>query len=218
MAAQYYDRALSAFTTSVGGVDVERLASEIGASAIVIALDVQGIVVDATTCRVWFKALLSTEDEAVLDGLIAAHSGVAMPLDVSPVILEPTGDSAKALVIHGRKFVADLSEDESAKTTTFDLAFAEPRDLQGISVECHDFEDGDTIRFAMVHPATGDELRVMGEGVGDGGYPIPPSGGVNVTSEGTATVPAGVPLRLTYSTVKQVGDQPRIYVQLRQWQ
>ena len=65
-------------------VDPSRLAEEVRASSIVTALDVVLVVGDA--CTVVFKASLSANDETVLDGLVAVHSGE--PIDPEPVPVE----------------------------------------------------------------------------------------------------------------------------------
>lgn len=53
--------------------DSDRLTVEIQQSAILTALD--HIDTNADECDVWFKAELSSGDETVLDGVVAAHSG-----------------------------------------------------------------------------------------------------------------------------------------------
>lgn len=58
-------------------VSTDRLLSEIRASAIVTAIDY--INTSGDDCDVWFKAELSTGDKTILDGLIAAHTGEALP-------------------------------------------------------------------------------------------------------------------------------------------
>jgi len=58
-------------------VSSDRLTSEISDSAIVTALD--HIDTSGDSCHVVFKAELSSGDEQTLDGLVAAHSGEALP-------------------------------------------------------------------------------------------------------------------------------------------
>ena len=55
----------------------DRLTIEIGESAIVTALD--GISTSGDVCDIVFKAALSEGDEALLEGLVAAHSGENLP-------------------------------------------------------------------------------------------------------------------------------------------
>ena len=58
-------------------VDVPRFESEIRASAILVALDRIELV--PPTCTVFFRADLSNADQAILDALVAAHSGEPIP-------------------------------------------------------------------------------------------------------------------------------------------
>jgi hypothetical protein len=191
-------------------VSANRLVLEVQDSAIVTALD--SISVAGDTCTVAFKAALSSGDETILDGLINVHSGEALPKIVDPVILEPTGDSEKSLLIHGRKFTATLDTD-----TTYDISFSEDRSIQGIITEVVNMHVDDHMRIAIVHPVTKDELRVLAEGVSSGGVPIPASGMLNVVSEGTAELTAGVEIRATYHSAATTGDAPIIRVTFRTW-
>lgn len=66
-----------------------RLSSEIQSSAITIALD--AVNTSGDVCSVVFKANLSGEEETILDGLVAAHSGEPLPepgyeADGTPII------------------------------------------------------------------------------------------------------------------------------------
>jgi hypothetical protein len=68
-----------------GKVAPDRLTDEIQNSAIVIALDRIDVSDSADSCDVWFKGELSIDDQTLLDGLVAAHSGeslAALPTDV----------------------------------------------------------------------------------------------------------------------------------------
>jgi hypothetical protein len=128
-------------------------------------------------------------------------------------ILEPTGDSAKSLIIFGDNFTATLNDD-----TAHDISFSEDRELQGISTEIVNQTPGDWMRIAIVHPTTFEEIRVLSEGVGSStGCPIPPSGDVSVVAEGTASIPTGVLLRFTYHSIATSGTAPEVYLKLRQW-
>jgi len=61
-------------------VDTTKLSTEVQASAIVTAYDYTQTNEDV--CDIWFKDALSTGDETILDGLVAAHDGIALPSDV----------------------------------------------------------------------------------------------------------------------------------------
>lgn len=63
-----------------------RLSQEITSSAIVTALDFAQLEGDG--CDIWFKAELSSGDVAILDGLVAAHTGVPLPV-YNQVTLHP---------------------------------------------------------------------------------------------------------------------------------
>lgn len=66
-------------------VDPARLAQEVQASAIVTALDY--ISTSGDDCDVWFKDGLSAGDKTILDGIVAAHSGLPLPTEAKPVTL-----------------------------------------------------------------------------------------------------------------------------------
>lgn len=86
-------------------VDLDSLDSEIRASAIITALD--KIETDETTalCDIWFKDALSAGDNTVLDGIVAAHDGVAIPDPLTPGgvplvhIDAPEEDDGKPVVV-----------------------------------------------------------------------------------------------------------------------
>lgn len=58
-------------------VDAGKLHAEVKDSAIVSVLD--GVTVRETTCEVMFVTELSSGDETVLDGIVAAHDGEPLP-------------------------------------------------------------------------------------------------------------------------------------------
>lgn len=64
-------------TAFSNGVAADRLTQEIQTSAIVIALD--HIATSGDDCDIWFKDPLSGGDQTILNGLVAAHSGLALP-------------------------------------------------------------------------------------------------------------------------------------------
>jgi len=84
MAATKYTYSVSGDTAN-GAVSSDSLATEIATSAIVIALDY--IAVTGDVLDVWMKDALSGGDETILDGLVAAHTGVAPVVDPDPVTL-----------------------------------------------------------------------------------------------------------------------------------
>lgn len=86
--AEKYNFSLTAFTTSNGVVNLGRLTNEIQESAIITALDF--ITSSFDHCDIWFKASLSSEDAIILNGIIASHSGEALP-DVDQTPRMPDG-------------------------------------------------------------------------------------------------------------------------------
>lgn len=201
------------------GLDSDRLKHEIQDSAIETAID--RIDTEGDVCKIWFKAALSAADKTILDGdttapaggLLAAHSGEPWEvIPVAPVILEPTGNSEKNLRIYGDKFTATINGD-----TTKDVAFAEARSIQGVSFEIEGQHSDDWVRLAIIHPSTQAELQVMAEGPTNTGVPVPASGSASVVSEGTAELPAGVPIRVTYHSAATSGDGPVVRLQFRTW-
>jgi len=71
-------------------VNSTRLTQEIQQSAIVIAL--QSIETSGDVCAIWFKDPLSVGDQAILDGIVATHSGDPLPYQPQGVALQtPAG-------------------------------------------------------------------------------------------------------------------------------
>lgn len=69
-------------------VATDRLSLEIQTSSIITALDYINTFGD--DCDIWFKDSLSIGDQAVLDGIVATHSGEALPIDnVSVKLIHP---------------------------------------------------------------------------------------------------------------------------------
>lgn len=207
------------------GLAEDRFDQEIRASAITIAFD--KIHTSDDVCELWFKDALPAADKTILDGdttnpsggLIAAHGGEPLPSVVSPVILEPTGSSAKSLQAYGEEFEADLNGE-----TTHNVSFDEVRDIQGVTVQVRDGQagpNGDTMRVAIEAP-DGEggwvEARALARGNTAGsGVPVPPNGTVVVVSEGTATLPTALRITATYNCVKTTGDKPLVHMIFRTW-
>jgi len=99
--ATEYQRALSAFTgLTAAAPNTAALASEIRSSAdISIALD--RIDVAGTTYSIWFKDVLPaspTDEVAVLDALVAAHTGEALSDPIQTVALESSAQTGLPVV------------------------------------------------------------------------------------------------------------------------
>lgn len=83
--------AVTKYTYSVSldfshGVDGPRLATEISASGITVALDRIDTAGDA--CDIWFKAALTQGEETTLSGIVSAHSGEPLPDATQPRVSE----------------------------------------------------------------------------------------------------------------------------------
>ena len=108
--------------------DIGRLTQEIQTSAIVTALD--HIDCGGDACDIYFKDAISSGDETILDGIVAAHTGapLAQSLQVQPVKIEDTNglDPLTANTqLRGYKFTAagkDAPEDDG-KWTNHDFSF-----------------------------------------------------------------------------------------------
>jgi len=191
----------------------ERLTQEIQQSAILTALD--RIDTSGDDCDVWFKDALSAGDQTVLDGLVGAHSGDALEVvppttdeGVNYVTILP-GKSGRMLIVEGIQFDALANAD-----TEGDLVLVATRELQGASIEIANREKGDYIELLVVAP---DGPPYEGAVVGQFGKTvyIPPSGHIDpITSESTASFPAGFKFRMVYHAVSG-GATREVYVVLR---
>jgi len=195
-----------------GQWDQKRLTQEIQNSDDITKILDSKPVANGDNVDVTFTSDLTVDEKTFLDNVIAQHNGEPLRTDPDPVILEPTGDSAKSLIIYGLTFTPTPGNDSN-----HDVVFDHARDLQGLIVEITGHADGDTLRVAVVHPTEATELRVLAEGDGvNDGVPIPPSAGFSVMAEGTAPIPAGVRLRFKYHSEDSEGA-PKVYAYLRQW-
>ncbi len=180
------------------------LTSEVESSA--IATTLSNIGTNGDDCTLTFSAALSAGDVTILDGLVAAHSGVKPLAAPTPVIIEPTGDSAKTLVLEGD----GPHYPESNSTTNMDRAFPVDIELQGAEMLVYGHAPGDTVNLQVIHPVAG----VVGE-FGRNVH-IPPSGVITTVSEGTSLIPVGLILRIQY--ISSGAHKPQVYLNYRTWQ
>ena len=122
-----YDYNLSDFPNNK--VSVDRLTQEIQQSAIVTALD--HINVNDSLVSIFFKADLSTGDQTILDGIVAAHSGLALPGAVqivkSEVLTEhlkfvEAGDTTQGMYA-AQSIIIDVSAGDTEKIVDFTWPF-----------------------------------------------------------------------------------------------
>lgn len=120
--SQNYDYTIStAFPNHA--VDSPRLRQEIIDSAIVTAFDYIGTADD--TCSIWFKAALSAGDQTLLDGIVAAHSGEALPSSPMP-IYEALPSGAPAPRTTDGKAIVALWPTEGTKATVVSPNWCDP--------------------------------------------------------------------------------------------
>jgi hypothetical protein len=115
--------AITAYTFSIQNafpnhaVESSRLTLEVQQSAIVTALDHIGTAGDV--CSVVFKDALSVGDEAVLGGLVAAHSGLPLPSNaLDKVVIMRADGTAPPTAPDGRP---DMRVTTAKRTTSFKL-------------------------------------------------------------------------------------------------
>jgi len=122
-----YDYNLSDFPNNI--VSVDRLTREIQQSTIVTSLD--HINVNDSLVSILFKADLSAGDQTVLDGIVAAHSGLPLPGAVqivkSEVLTEhlkfvETGDTTQGMYA-AQSIIIDVSAGEPEKIVDFTWPF-----------------------------------------------------------------------------------------------
>jgi hypothetical protein len=92
--------------TSCDAPAVDTLALEIAASAIVTALatDAEGnarITTVGDVCTIWFKAILSSGDETILDGIVADHDGTFQSDPGRPVAIQGEVRGADGTLLTG---------------------------------------------------------------------------------------------------------------------
>jgi len=95
-------------------VDEAKLAAEIGASAITIALS--HVSSDGVDCKAWFKAALPGGDQTILDALVAAHDGEPLPAPAQPVVVQSAAGKPQAFTADGLQRVAYEKPDTSTVT------------------------------------------------------------------------------------------------------
>jgi hypothetical protein len=189
MAATEYTYAIDVDTAN-GKVNLDALTREIAASSIVVALD--HLDTSGNTLSVWMKDALTAGDKTTLDGVVAAHEGAA---------------TEAGMIIEGDRFVATVNT-----TTDHATTFAEFRYVSGASIKVADRYPGDKVNFEVWHPAGTEPLAVYGNNI-----PIPADGVVEwgtiaSEEEGRADIPAGIELRVVYTSVAPSGTAPEVCI------
>jgi len=145
--------------TANGVLSADSLKSEYEASAIVTALDYIGSAGDVL--NVTTKAVLSSGDETILDGLVAAHTGASIsdkPLDVE-VESEPPF-AAKTIKVNGVtkklfKRVHGVASSTIAGGATVNIDFVVPHaHCKFTGAEIMNTDIGDTLNYLILDDAS----------------------------------------------------------------
>jgi hypothetical protein len=92
--------------------------------------------------------------------------------------------------------------------TSVDTSWSQDRQFQGVQVQVAGHGNDDNVDFLVVNPMDESIIGQWGTAI-----PVPPDGKISVVLSATASVPAGIVLRLVYHGT--VGAQ--VYVQYRTW-
>lgn len=221
MVSTNYAKAINTTNFANGIVDAGRLDYDISrytnaeGEAITRVLD--SVELTSTTCNIWFKEVLSAEEEVLLTEICFAHTGESLPAEVTAVTLEPTGSSLKDLQIVLVDMEATLND-----TTVKYIGFDETRYIQGVTIELVDHTSGigtDEVGIEIVAPNGAGGWVVARQLVrGEGSYaPVPPSGTSTIIAEGTAEMPTYLKIKLTYVSTSTTGNNPYVHLSLRTW-
>lgn len=143
MAATEYPYTISTETLN-GAADLNSLAAEYQASAIVTALDYINIAGD--TLAVWTKDALSTGDKTLLDAVLAAHEGISSGTRAETVAIQ------EELIATGGHYQAqsfEITVPASAGWETLDISFPIPIGILDASVNLREVEEGDEIDMTV---------------------------------------------------------------------
>ena len=175
--------------TPNGRVNEARLVKEIDDSSITVKL--RGVTTDEATVHVSFANDLPDADRLVLEGLLAAHDGTALPVDVLAVMPTPFRKVGRRRTLLGMPIVPC----EAAQETSVEVTFAQETDLQGAKVWIEgERHVADTLSAYLVHPVAGVVHRFVTA------IPIPASGYLEDVAELAETIPAGMVFRFVYES------------------
>lgn len=209
--------------TKNGAVDLPRLTAEITNSE-QFATVLESRAVDGDTLTLTFAAEPPQDEKDYLVVLLAAHNGEPLqPEDAMPVKLQPSEHPDTHIQIFGaHAFEADLRENgETEKDTLSYYLFPEATELQGVSADVENHNFGDSVTVALQAP-TGLEAPapewVTVATFAVGAY-VPHKGRMDVTSEGSSAVPAGMRIAVIYHATGQEGSsvRPRLIMNYRKW-
>jgi hypothetical protein len=159
--------------TANGALAADALKAEYEASAIVTALD--SISSSGDDLNVKCKAALSAGDQTILDGVVAAHTGVSTDEGTTPVEVDNiTPFAAKTLKINGVvkklfKRVHGVASSDIASGATVNIDFTVPyAHAKFTGAEIFGCELGDSLKFYVLDTANND---YSGAPTSSPGYP-----------------------------------------------
>lgn len=186
-------------------VDVPRFTQEISTDPnITSALDTVDVV--AGNCVVTFKADISLDELLALEALVFAHSGEPL-LDSSrqSVVIQPFATTGRNVALSGHRQVCTVNA-----VTDLDITWDEEREIQGAEIQVKDFTDGDFVEAELRHPAVG-MLVDFGKSY------IKPDGCVSLEAESAKPVPAGLVIRIRYTSTAVDGPAPVMFADVKTW-
>ena len=113
------------------------------------------------------------------------------------------------LRVRGRRFECNLNGE-----TIDDYQLPAECEFQGVKLEIANFTDGD---YAELHVMMPGDPPVGVVQFGHTVY-VKPSGCIEVVADGTVTLPAGLILRIDYTSVAESGDKPIVYADYWIWE
>lgn len=183
--------------------DADSFAKEIRESSITVALS--SILTVGGNCVVTFKSDLSASEETTLGTLVKAHTGAPLLSARQTVVPQPFASNNRNISMSGHRQVCDLNA-----VTDLDIAWSEEREVQGAEIAVKDFTEGDFVEATLRHPQAG-QLVDFGKSY------IKPDGKVALVAESAKTFPAGLVLRVAYTSTASTGSQPIMYVDVKTW-
>jgi hypothetical protein len=142
-------------------------------------------------------------------GTFGGGSGKRLEDDVQAVVIEPAALDTTILV-KGVMFTAELND-----TTDHEMQLTEERWLQGVILEVDNHTPGDyaELRIMMPNPPDPDvEVNQFAETIF-----IKPSKQTVMILETSTQLPAGLKLKLSYTSVATSGPQPVVYADYVTW-
>lgn len=211
-----------AIDTLNGKVSLGQLQNEIGASAIITAIDYCES--EADVLDIWFKDALSVEDETLLTGVVSAHDGIVIhgpalvhldspstTEDDIPIVLstakpqdhytcfQGAGDSPTHI---GRGLKCIFRVASSDTEISKDFTFNEDIYIKDGYMITKDAPMGASVDIDIVHPVSGDIVGTFGREI-----PVFGSGWFPLNTNDRGKIPQGIIMRITVHNAKGSDDE-----------